>query len=115
MLPILRPLSKKWKEIGEALQLRDEFLREEFTNMATDEDCLVKVVSSWVKHHEPSWEKLAAALRVVGENETALKCNKKSKITKYRDVYFPRVAQWLKIWFIYRDILSLFLPLHVYS
>ena len=76
-MPMLRPVAKKWKMIGVALKLSEEFLDEVFTSMDRDEDCLVEAMGNWVKFHEPSWEKLATALRTIGEDELALKCRMK--------------------------------------
>ena len=74
---MLRPVAKKWKNIGVALKLNEEFLDEVFTNMDNDEARLVEAMDNWVKYHEPSWKKLATALRTIEEDELALKCHKK--------------------------------------
>ena len=74
---MLRPVAKKWKMIGVALQLSEDFLDEVFTNMDNVEDCLVEAMDNWMRYHEPSWEKLASALREIGEDELALQCQKK--------------------------------------
>ena len=92
-MSILRPLAKKWKEIGKVLKVTDDVLGEVTTNVATDEDCLVKVMDHWVKYCKPSWKKLARALKVMDEDEIALKCHKKGEITKYIQVC---VSQWLE-------------------
>lgn len=74
---MLRPVANKWKIIGVALKLCDDFLDEVFANMDNDEGCLVEIMDNWVNYHEPSWKKLATALRKIGEDELALKCHKK--------------------------------------
>ena len=74
---MLRPVAKKWKEIGDALEIRDHILDEVDTNNATDECCMDNAVEFWVTYHGPSWEKLATVLRGVGEETLANKCQGK--------------------------------------
>ena len=74
---MLRPVAKKWKEIGEALDLSDHILDEVDTNNATDECCMDNAVEFWLTYHSPSWEKLATVLRGMGEETLANKCQGK--------------------------------------
>ena len=71
---MLRPVAKKWKEIGEALGLSEDILDEVDTNNETDDYCMENAIDLWVKYHGPSWEKLATVLRGVGEEALGNYC-----------------------------------------
>ena len=73
VMELLRPVFDKWKKVAEeGLGMDEDETDEIFTNNELEVDCLQDCVERWM-NREPSWEKLASALRAVGEEGLAEK------------------------------------------
>ena len=94
----LLPVADKWKRIGLALRLDPDLLRRIRGNNTDVEDCLVDVLTEWLKKAyntslfgDPSWKLLVEAVaHPAGGNDRALA----EKIAKKYGEYISVVLMW---------------------
>ena len=67
----LLPVVTKWKEVGEALSLDEDYLDEIFTNNETDEECLQAMLELYFNNSDfdHSWKEIERAVVTVREVE----------------------------------------------
>lgn len=69
LIPRLLPVVTKWKEVGEALSLDEDYLDEIFTNNETDEECLQAMLELYFNNSDfdHSWKEIERAVVSVSE------------------------------------------------
>ena len=75
LLPLLQPISDKWKKLGGALSLDEDRLDEIFTIANTNEDCLRDVLEGYMlnRDFQHTWEEIVAVLKEIEEVPLAVK------------------------------------------